>query len=156
VGADASSFRPIDRVYAKDKNAAYVHAQRVEGSDPVSFRVVDSMNLYCADRAHAFYIGSVMTGADGATFRRVRGDWYRDAKRLYWLGHKVVGADPESFQFFLTIPWMRDAKDVYRGFASAHSDDPNTFLPLNDNWGRDAKAYCAAIVPKPHPQMKVD
>jgi hypothetical protein len=147
----------LESVYGVDKNAAYLFGRRVVTADPASFRVVDPMHgLYSADKVHAYYEGRVLPSADGATFRRVRDDWFRDAKRLYWLGHEVVGAEPESFQFFLTPPWERDRNDVYRGYTPVHAEDPALFVPINYDWGRDAKAYYSASLPKLHPQFKVD
>jgi hypothetical protein len=148
-GADAPTFRALENVYAVDKDAAYLFGRRVARADPSTFRVIDRMQgLYSADKAHVFYEGHVLPGADGATFRRVRDDWFRDAKRLYWLGHEVVGADPESFQFFLTASWERDKNGIYRGYTPVHVEDLQTFVPINFLWAKDFKAYYCSWPPK--------
>ena len=151
-GVDLATFRPLNLEYAVDLVHAYADGQQIPGADAASFHVVHGP--YAADKADVYY-GVHGIGASPGTFRLVRDDWYRDATRLYFAGRCIGGMDPDSLQFFLTIPWMRDRSDIYRGYTPVHAEEPNTFVPLSYSWGRDAKAYYSAPLPKLHPQDRV-
>lgn len=109
AGADAPSFRMLDKYYARDRNRVY--------SDGVGFEVRDIETYerigdqHARDKVSGYFMRAEIKGSDGATFSEVDGNYSKDAKRVYYSKydsnfgqHRPVersvalpGADPATF-----------------------------------------------------------
>jgi hypothetical protein len=104
--------------YAIDGGAViydfYGAKTRVAGADPATFKVQPlpphalgpcehaADEFYGADRAHVFYDGKVIAGADPASFRPLAEYEYgEDRKAIFYQGKALAGADPASFRILL-------------------------------------------------------
>lgn len=116
----------------------------VPQADPPTFKQLPDSALafdrYAADRNHAYYDGNILSGADPATFRRIKGDYWRDKTRVYYYGKSVPGAEPDSFRH-LGDDWWRDNRNIYVQDKPVNPKDSGTFQILNANWAKDSKWY---------------
>ncbi len=99
LGADPDTFELLgDGSYAKDQYAGYYGSTKIS-NDAANFSMPGEY-LYAKDSTKVYYVGSVMTGADAASFSVPDAkDYYAvDATAVYYDGEVVEGADPASFQ----------------------------------------------------------
>jgi hypothetical protein len=120
---DAASFEVLDHGFARDRQQGYHLRTALPGSDGASFQVLDRQH---ARDARSFFHAHLDLGqspprvvsrriaqADAASFQALDGSGYaRDARRVYWQGRDIPGADPASFGLLPAGTEEADAADA--------------------------------------------
>ncbi len=121
-GADATSFRALGHLFAKDTRHVYFDGSIVASADAETFVVLPTR--------------------DGCAWARDRERvWYRHYQwHDYWDGetlNEVIGADPASFEA-LDETFGRDGEHVWRGCVLVEGAEAESFRVLGNGWTRDA------------------
>lgn len=118
IGADASTFRPIDlcasvemsaAFYGKDKNSVYVNNTRIESIDAESFEylglfgtgdgIVPRSISIARDKNHIYYAcGKAIDSIDRQSFEVLSDGYAKDNNHVYYLDTILNKADHKSFQ----------------------------------------------------------
>lgn len=117
-GADAASFRYIERGYAKDARYVWLDGERHDVKDAASFALLDY--VFTRDAATAYCHMKPIAGSDPATFKVIDSHYARDRSRVYWCDIELAGSPPY-------VRW------------SVVDADLATFAPADDVPGADAK-----------------
>lgn len=111
-GADQSTFEPINKDYAKDKDRVFWETLVIKGADPRTFVVLGS--LYGKDETKVFWREREITGADPKSFQIVDGAelWSKDKRDFYFAAQPLGVADMSSFKI-IRPGWAKDDKAYY-------------------------------------------
>jgi DKNYY family len=151
-------------IWARDKFDYYVDKQARPIADSNGFQVVQS--VYAKDAKQVYYGGSVLSGADAATFQGLgdaTGEFTKDARRVYWRGEPVEGWDAATIQL-LDFSYAKDRQHAYFRYESGSPPlalpgaDAQTFEVIGPSskgfgYARDAKQvyYGAEVIPGADP-----
>ena len=97
---------------------------------------------YGRDKAHAFYRGDIITGADGHSFRVLEKGYAADKFNVYDEGELMTGVDPASFKIH-SYELTEDKNDFYNNGKALNVWDKSSFEILKDksgektSWGKD-------------------
>jgi hypothetical protein len=126
---DVANFRRLSEKdylsYFADSTHVYVNGNIVEGALPASFQVIK--DGFGKDEKQAFYFDRPMP--DGTlmdSLEALEGAYARDAKRVYFMGRIVEGADPATFE-------VTDAKFQRGKDAKSSYEQQNTVPPVPGN-----------------------
>lgn len=150
VGADRTSFQPLDKFYAKDNDRVYFEGHVIDQADPATFEVVGT--LYGHDTAHVFLKNAVIEGADPQTFRILDAGllWARDAREVFFGRSPVHVAHPEAFRI-VRAHWACDGENYYTdiGTGSSYRVDADfaTFKVLNSHYAKDRREAFYGVEP---------
>lgn len=91
--------------FARDKNNLYFKTEKIEGSDPNTFQIINDKGRfrYAKDKNNVYI-------------------YSRDG----WSIYKVINADPNSFEV-LEFPYSKDKNDAYCGNLPLYVDDVSKF-----------------------------
>jgi hypothetical protein len=161
-GADASSFKPINKEYGKDKAHVFYCEYIVKNADPVSFKVMEG--FYSKDKNYGFAVGSngpdaveiishepaffetVPNSDETAMNHTAEGIMYaRDRQHVYYGRYIFELADPSTFEY---VPMRsgsgfilsRDKNYVYWNQKPLEGADGSTFQKIAYDYFKDAKA----------------
>jgi hypothetical protein len=114
-----------DKVYWYGGVDSSVRRQEVVGADTASFTSID--NFYARDKSHVYQGGTVLTGADPASFQLLEG-FTKDRSHV-WDGDIVISTDPANFEAF-DGGGAKDGTAVYCNNGAVLSPDPTHFVIL--------------------------
>ncbi len=124
-GADAASFRYIDRGYARDASYVWLDGERHDVKDAASFTLLDY--VFTRDASTAYCHMKPIAGSDPATFAVVSSHYAKDRAHVYWCDIELAGNPPyvkwsvvdADLATFATAdePPGADAKDARGRFA---------------------------------------
>jgi hypothetical protein len=161
-GADASTFKIINKEYGKDKTHVFYREYVVKNADPVSFKVLEG--FYAKDKNYGFAVGS--NGPDAVEIISYEPDFFetvpnpdetsmnhtaegimyaRDRQHVYYGRYIFDLADPATFEY---VPMRsgsgfvlaRDKKYVYWHQKPIEGVDGSTFRKISNDYFKDAKA----------------
>lgn len=178
VGADAASFQPLNRVFARDKRSGYYRGVAIDSSDGVSFQALsehDARDNRSAWRAWTYRKGQEywaykhqrvqrIEGADAATYRHVGEDYTADAKRVYFEGMPFAGPDPATFAVLGSSGYTHDGKSAWYDRWPIPGSDGASFAMVDASdpyHARDARRVYHAWTEindpnrRPYPQVRV-
>lgn len=125
-GADATTFRVFNTIWARDEKRVFVYGSLIRGADADTFEIFNE--LYARDCSRGYYSFGVIKTADPTTFRAL--DSGLRKTRYRWKSHSGFAADSENvYHYTLTI----GKPSILRGA------DPSTFEPIGCDFGKDAK-----------------
>jgi len=166
--------------YSKDAAHVYFDTSYVDGESERVKRIVEGANpdtfillsglldfyssrgeqvyMYARDKAHVYYAGSLVVGADSATFVPLENSGYvhrygSDKTRVFFEQMVIADADPATFKILWSPPYegcspgryAEDARHVFYKNALVPGADPKTFEVLvsgtADEYGKDARGY---------------
>ena len=150
--ADPSSFKPLGRYFARDKQRGYYRDMQIAGSDGVTFQALsehaakDSRHVYWADTyrkgqeywAYQHLRVHIVGGADPATYQALRHDYGRDARSAFHEGRAFTVRDPATFEV-LDIGFTRDAQRGYYDRVEIAGSDGASFELIDVREGRYAR-----------------
>lgn len=137
-GADVSSFRVLDRSYAKDASTVYLEGTPLAGADPATFELLDGE---LSKDAHAVYLsdGRVLSD-DPAHFTILPNvDYYlftEDARTVHVNANPIAGADPPTFRV-LRGAYTQDSGSVYSFTDRIADADASSFEVLEGPFARE-------------------
>jgi hypothetical protein len=153
---EPSGFKPLGgkgdvaSAFAKDSRVAYYRGSAIEGSDGVSFRVLDAH--YARDKAHAYFCDTrrkgqdyyltrynhivTIDGVDLGSFRVWQARYARDTARLYYEGVHVPVRDLATFEL-LENDFQRDRVSGYYMRRAIPGSVGGSFLVLDAGYSRD-------------------
>jgi hypothetical protein len=83
-----------------------------------------------------FYFTDPIIDAGAASFRPLDGPYAADARRAYWMGKPIDGADPATFRVLnAAFECSADAERAYYRQTVIVGVDPRTFPPGRDVTG---------------------
>jgi hypothetical protein len=154
-GADAGTFRVLNKIWARDAKRVFVYDSLLRGVDADSFEVLNM--LYARDRFRAYYSFGVIKTADASTFRaldngirKTEYSWNSysgfaaDKSAVY---HKVLtigkpsilkGANPETF-VPIGCDFGKDENQVFFQHTKVPKADPSSFRLLGLHYATDGK-----------------
>lgn len=116
----------LNKVFAKDKAAAYYLDEAIEGADPVSFTAV--VEVYAKDKNRVYYCRqqresqtyyttkkttiNVVHGADAASFEGMDAGYGKDKKQAFFEGEAFRIEDIKSFRI-LSLYFSADNSKAY-------------------------------------------
>ncbi len=112
IGADASTFRTINKYYQEDKDHVYTAGYLIEGADPETFMPLEWPYAKDKDVIYVNYVKE-LEGADAATFTVLEGGYQKDKDHVYYHHVAIEGADSETFEV-LNDGYARDKNYYYR------------------------------------------
>lgn len=125
-----------DKVYWYGGIDSSTRRQEVVGADAASFKSID--NFYARDKSHVFQGGTVLTGADPASFQMLEG-FTKDRSHV-WQGDIVISTDPSNFEVF-GDGGAKDSRAVYCNNGTVLSRDPTNFVILQFDGKGSILAY---------------
>jgi hypothetical protein len=150
--ADSRTFHILENpVFARDAKTVFFKGSPLAGADVGSFRILqvpalviqggeDARTGFEADARHAWSNGKLIEGADGASFRVLRGHFAADARRVYYNWDPITGADPASFRVLSSAnPLGVDRKAVWNGIIPLPLPDTSQVRGLGDQYWTDGK-----------------
>jgi hypothetical protein len=120
---DPASFKPIDKLFARDSQSGYYRGSAVDGSDGASFEVLSEHEA--RDRLAVYYCDTYRKGQEYWTVRHLKVDRIRDA-------------DPATYTV-LGRGYARDRLHVYEEGVAFEVRDVASFEPLAGGFARDAQ-----------------
>ena len=90
-GVDSRSFQVVKDHYSKDKNHVYAGSKMIEGADPASFEVLETI-FYSKDKNYVYGGGILIENADVETFEPIdlnNSILYKDKNHTYQWG-KII------------------------------------------------------------------
>ena len=146
--ADQTSFTPINRDYAKDKNHVFVWNRIIEGADPITFVYLG--NDYSKDNHRVFFQAKEIKSADPNTFQIIEYGWSKDKNDAYCGSQPLKVVDVASFKILhigILNDWAKDKSDYYfSGHAGKIDCDNSTMKILNGSYAIDKiRAYFDGI-----------
>ena len=124
--------------WAKDKTHYFINGRKFPLRDYSSFTKL--AGGYAIDSYQAYFMDSVVVGADPATFK-VREFAYAQDKSAQFEGRKRLNIqDPQSYQV-LQGGFTKDRLHVYSGGAIVLAADPTTFTSVDWQWQKDKSRY---------------
>jgi len=127
--------------YKKQDNAWYYGNAKIEGADLKSFRVLDdpqrdyipceTSDTYAADKFHVYSGGTILSGADPASFSLLYDNYARDARHAYYLDAPISN-DGASFARVGSTDFFKDARHVYFEGKVINDADAATFAPFKN------------------------
>lgn len=153
--ADPATFQVLDFNLAKDKTHVWKSDHVIQGADAASAQVVN-LHWVWKDKNRVYYQGTVLAGAEPASFRHLAQGYYRDAKRVFWCTDPLPDADPESFRACgEELPYAYDRQHVWSGSQVLAGVDAKTFKHLDAHVFKDAQRVyvgtSATMVPQADP-----
>jgi hypothetical protein len=166
--ADAASFEPVDRWFARDRNHVYFLYNIVEEAAPASFTVLGGYNDFWAkDAGQAWYFCPSkaakqfwpLAGVDLARFALVeRAPFVKyagDGQVIWYRGKQIRGAEAASFRILpsdrmgeaadaVSYHFARDRRRIYFEGQPIKDADPQSFVVIHqpglghDEYGVDA------------------
>ena len=119
-GADAASFRKINREYGRDRSRVYLWGRPVADADPDTFKPY-ARTHYARDRAQVYFQWRAIDGADLASFRLL-GRHGVDRRRAYSGGTAREVCDIATLDLD-AHRWPMDAACVYSPYNLVRVDD---------------------------------
>ncbi len=154
-GADPATYEPLagEAPIGRDRSGWFYGTERVAMADPGSFAILDAdagPGKVWARDAKAVYIGSKSLASSGPAKVAILAKGYtRDAKRVYYQGDPIPGADPATFTVRVyegeaikgdTYVVARDRRHFYTGgMATGELADGDTFEELGRGYARDSR-----------------
>lgn len=101
------------------------------------------------DKNAVYDRGSILEGADAATFVGLNGGYGKDQSAVYYYfyteystdsdGKRIVGADPETFALIPSVEFYAKDKNAVYYTNKKISDDPQHFQVIGSEYVRDSK-----------------
>jgi hypothetical protein len=134
------------KIYMRSSNEARIGVQysEVKYADYETFKVINH-NL-AKDKNNVFYNVFILEHADPNTFKQVKKYYWKDKKNVYLVGNgrndaRIIDADPKTFEVFNNYLWTKDKNHIYHEFNKLNDVDSKSFLPIDENWGKDNQYY---------------
>jgi len=133
---DPATFKPLDKLFARDALRGYYRGAAVADSDGASFVVVSRNEA--RDKSHVYYCDTYRKGQEYWSIRHLRIE-------------RIAGADPATYTA-IAKGYSRDRQRVYAEGVPFKARDPATFQPLDGDFGRDSQRgyYARAEIPGSH------
>lgn len=98
------------------------------------------------DKNNVFKDASILEHADPNTFEQVKEYYWKDKNNVYLLqfggtDNRIENADPKTFKVIKGYNWTHDKNNVYYEFDKLYEVNPNKFVAINENWGKDNQYY---------------
>jgi len=135
-GADPSSFKVLNRLYAKDKSSVWRLDKIIKGADPASFEIVEDVQAkkqgldsdYTKDKSHVYFYGEIQKKLDPASFKILGQGYMKDKSHVYYEGKILTGADPATFKNVKDPDhFWKDKSRVYYYGKVAEGYDPKSY-----------------------------
>ena len=137
-GADAASFDPLDRTFAKDRSTVYVDGRPLPDANPDSFVLLDRPD-FAKDDGHVYQRDTVLSD-DPANFELLDGNLAKDGRAVYWSDGRVLSDDPTHFSIVSDSDYYlftKDDRTVHVNGNPVVGADPATFRVLEGGYSRD-------------------
>jgi hypothetical protein len=137
-GADAASFDPLDRTFAKDRSSVYVDGRPLPDADPNSFVLLDRPD-FAKDADHVYQRDTVLSD-DPAHFELLGGNLTKDGSAVYWSDGHVLSDDPAHFSIVSDSDYYlftKDGRTVHVNGSPVVGADPATFGVLKGGYAQD-------------------
>ncbi|MCV7419017.1 DKNYY domain-containing protein [Mycobacterium yunnanensis] len=137
-GADAGSFQPLDRTFAKDRATVYVDGRELPDADPATFELLGRPD-FAKDDARVYQRDTVLSD-DPANFELLDGNLTKDSAAVYWSDGRVLSDDPAHFAIVSDSDYYLFTKDdrfVQVNGNLVAGADPATFRVLGGGYSRD-------------------
>src|SRR5205085_3803911 len=89
AGADAATFRYMERGYARDGSRVYFEGTAHAVRDAATFALLDY--AFARDKATAYCHMTTIAGSDAATFTVLDSHYAKDRARVYWCSIETYG-----------------------------------------------------------------
>lgn len=128
------TFTVIDQDYSKDTNYVYFHGIPILQSDPDTFSIIPSSQLYYSKDKNRVYLEEyTIPFADPNSFEIVNDQWYwaKDKNNVFYKGRLLPEIDAASFE---AIDYV--AKDRNNAYSSGNflvGIDTASFTKLNES-----------------------
>lgn len=136
--ADSESFILLgDSRYAKDSYNVYYDMDKLKQADPTSFFI--EQNCFAQDKAHLYYCGELIEGADLNTFEEMGDGYYKDKDFVFYKYdygrsiRRITGSDSESFKF-IENGYTRDRNQIYYQGVTLEGVDIESFETIKDDF----------------------
>lgn len=160
VGSSAVGARVLADDLAADSTHVYERGKKLDGLDGETFTVLGKANgdstswgPFAKDARAVYFKGSSIQkieGADPRTFTPIVGPYAKDSSSVYRGTERIVGADPQSFEFLdesrFGYALARDAHAVFFYGTPVPGIDPHTVTVLSYYPGCE-KGGCTATIP---------
>lgn len=120
----------------------------VKGADAETFETIENDIDMCLakDQKHVFKEASILEYADPNTFEQVKKYYWKDKNNVYLLQFggkdcRIKNAEPKTFGVIKDYNWSFDNRNVYYDVEKLDHVSANSFVALNENWGKDHKYY---------------
>ncbi|WP_286607689.1 DKNYY domain-containing protein [Variovorax jilinensis] len=162
AGADPATWKVISAEYAQDKYGYYALGRRVQGSgfvmldhnyaktdkevfmSGIPLKVTDAPTFQAwrpsvgitRDKAHVYFRGVAIPGADVATFEQVDRYLFKDRRAVYLEGRELEELDPVKLRVSKYGTYALDERVVFSGHKRVPRD-ASTFEELQPPWSKD-------------------
>lgn len=117
-------------------------------ADAETFETINNdINIHLGkDKNHVYKDASILEHADPKTFEQVKDYYWKDKNYVYLLQFggtdcKIKNADTKSFKVIKDYHWTHDNNNVYYQFDQLLSVNPNKFIAIDEEWGKDDCFY---------------
>jgi len=127
-GVDKSTFEPLNRHYAKDKNSVFIDGSKIRGVDPSSFKIL--FETTAKDKNYVYKDSIIIKEADPSTFVHVEEEFYKDKNFVFLQGQPIPFVDPKTFEI-IKYPYVKDKNNIFCGTVPLNVKDKASFKVTN-------------------------
>lgn len=120
----------------------------VKNADAETFEAVDNnINFHLGkDKKYVFKDASILEYGDPITFEQVKEYYWKDKSNVYLLQFggtdcRIKDADPKTFKVIKDYHWTLDKNNVFYQFDKLLNVNPNKFVAIDEEWGKDDRFY---------------
>lgn len=129
----------LNGIYSKDKDHIYYETAdgsgKIEGADVATFQLLSTTgeSAYTKDAKRVYFFGEPVPGADAQTFVQLNDRHGKDLKHVFLMKEIVNDADVPSFETPYQSAWYaRDKNNVYTSGKKFKLADPDSFSTGED------------------------
>jgi hypothetical protein len=135
-----------ESVYLKGWSEANGGYERlVPNADSKTFENMEFEDVNCTfgkDKYHVYMDGEIVKKCDPKTFEYIDNYFFRDKNAIYFFcfynstdDWRINSINPKKFKIIKDY-WATDGEYLLNGYRTLKLDDLNSFVPLNENWGK--------------------
>ena len=120
----------------------------LKDADAETFNTIDNnVNVHLGmDKNYVFKDASILEYADPKTFEQVKEYYWKDKNHVYLLQFggtdcRIKDADPRTFRVIKDFHWTHDKNNVFYQFDKLLNVNPNKFIAIDEEWGKDDNFY---------------
>ena len=117
-------------------------------ADAETFETINNdINVHLGkDKNHVYEDASILEQADPKTFEQVKEYYWKDKNNVYLLQFggtdcRIKNAEPNTFKVIKDYHWTIDRNNVYYQFDQLLNVNPNKFVAVDEEWGKDESFY---------------
>jgi hypothetical protein len=145
-GADPRSFSVLANKFSMDKSSVFFMTKKIESADPQSFSLI--RDDYSKDAKYHYIGDKKIPGIDQDSFFFLNDYFAKDGARAYYCisdgCDAINGADAHTFKA-LSFAYAKDSNSVYYRNSLLPDASPETFVVLEDRYGKDGVNFLAGI-----------